>query len=167
MKKIFVHIPKNGGTSIRRPQSGIHNQIINSHKTTAVKMEYTQEQLDLITLNGKHPGYQHLRWRDFRPNLRENHKAFAIVRNPWSRTVSRYTFTMKHRDVLLPHRPADYTFEEFLDERYIWNGIPYLWLRATKGWYQQLEYVIDDNGKLRCDILRFEYFDKSSSSRHE
>ena len=163
MKKIFVHIPKNGGTSIRRPKSGIHNLIINSHKTTAVPLVFTQAQLNLLTLSNNHTGYQHLRWRDFKSKIRQNNQAFAIVRNPWSRTVSRYTFSMKHRDVLLPKRPADYTFEEFLDERYIWNGIPYLWLRASRSWYQQLEYVVDDNKTLKCDILRFEHFNEDVS----
>jgi hypothetical protein len=31
-----------------------------------------------------------------------------------------------------------------------------MWHRAVRGWYNQIDYVTDENNNLRCDILRQE-----------
>ena len=158
MKKIFVHIPKNGGTSLRHRTSPVQGRIIQSHQTTTVDIPFTELERKQLTITGDHPGYYHRRWRDFKPKIIKNHQAFAIIRNPWSRLVSRYTFAMKKKP--LPVRPDNQSFEEFLEERNTWGNVPYLWCRAVRGWYQQLEYVTDTNGNIQCDILRFEHLNE-------
>ena len=51
------------------------------------------------------------------------------------------------------------SFEEFLESRHQFANIPYLWQRASRGWYSQLEYITNDEGKVVCDILRYEHYD--------
>ena len=118
----------------------------------------------------EHPGYHHRRWRDFKKSLTNQYDAFAVVRNPWSRVVSQYTTGMfvqaqftntrsnRYKDSVI--RPSNYTFEQFLDERYLYGKVPYLWHHAIRNWYSQREYVISDNGELKCDILRMEYLNE-------
>lgn len=156
-RRIFIHIPKNGGMTIRRaPQ--LRNRIIIAGRKHHKSEEYSDAVLNTMNKYGQHHGYEHARWRDVAPELTANHSAFAIIRNPWSKVVSRYTFA-----VLLAQRgtislPQHYTIEQFLEERHTWGNVPYFWHRAILGWYPQYQHVTDEEGNLRCDILRMEYF---------
>ena len=78
-------------------------------------------------------------------------QSFAIVRNPYARTVSRFTFARVTGDA-----SGDNTFRCFLEERHKYGGLDYFWHRAIRGWYQQKDYVVDEEGNLRCDVLRLE-----------
>ncbi|NND77890.1 MAG: hypothetical protein HKN39_06875, partial [Flavobacteriales bacterium] len=42
------------------------------------------------------------------------------------------------------------------------GGKPYFWHRTTVGWFDQKDYVSDEDGNLRCDILRFENYDEDT-----
>jgi hypothetical protein len=143
--RLFVHIPKCGGMTIRK---GIPERIIVASSGNHISPQYTAELHNTMAAAGEHHGYEHARWRDFRKDLRDKYQALAIVRNPWARAVSRYTFSVVAEK-------NDYTFAEFLDERHIYGGIEYYWHRAIRGWYPMLDYVTDESGALRCDILRF------------
>jgi hypothetical protein len=60
-----------------------------------------------------------------------------------------------------PEKYADTSsFEAFLEERHIWGGQEYLWHRAIRGWYPAYDHVSDEEGKNRCDILRFENYNE-------
>ncbi len=152
--RLFVHIPKTGGMTVRH---GLPDRIIVASNGNHVNMQYTAELHNTMSAAGEHHGYEHARWRDWRKDLRDKYRAFAIVRNPWSRVVSRYMFS-----VVAESRKAG--FREFLEERHTYGGLPYFWHRAIRGWYPQIDYVTD-KGELRCDVLRFatddveQYFD--------
>ena len=147
-KRLFIHIPKNGGMSIRR---GIPDRILTARRGRHVSMEYTVDLDATMQAAGEHHGFEHARWRDWRADLRMAHRAVAIVRNPWDRVVSRYTFAQVAKDP-----SGDKTFSEFLEERHLYGGRQFYWHRAIRGWYQQVEYVLDEHGLCQMvDCLRF------------
>jgi hypothetical protein len=164
--KIFIHIPKNGGMTIRRNPK-LRSKVILCTPNTHISAEYTQNVTKTMAKYGEHHGYEHARWRDLDVNLRKNHKAFAIVRNPWSRVVSRYMFAKKVIEIEEDsnrYQEYDYadisSFEAFLEERHKWGQTEYFWHRAIRGWYPAFDHVSDEEGKVRCDILRFEHYNE-------
>ena len=154
MSKInFIHIPKNAGMTIRIAPE-LSGKISVSTSNNHISSEYTKELLATMDHYGEHHGYEHARWRDLNTEVQKN-KSFAIIRNPWSKVVSRYTFGLKTGTF-----PKSYSFEEFLDERHKWGSTPYFWHRAIKGWYPQKDHVVDEHGILQCDIIRLENLDQ-------
>jgi hypothetical protein len=158
IKKIFIHIPKNAGMTIRKSRM-LRDKIVvagtNLHKST----EYTAAVLETMNKNGDHHGFEHARWRDLKPNITMFNDSFAIVRNPWDRVMSRYFFAKKVIEVE-KNSAADYadisSFEAFLEERHKWGGKEYMWHRAIRGWYPALDHVTNEIGVVKCDIIRFE-----------
>ena len=160
-KKVFVHIPKNAGMTIRKSPM-LDGRIIvgtpNNHKSA----EYSRAVLNRMNSIGDHHGYEHARWRDYKKSITSAYDAFAIVRNPWDRVVSRFMFAKKvieveKKDPVGKH-PIE-SFEAFLEDRHKWGGVEYMWHRAIRGWYPQKDYVTDENGNLKCDCLQFENLD--------
>ena len=94
VKRLFVHIPKNAGMTIRRsPQ--LRDKIILSTPAVHKNQAYTNGVLNQMNKIGDHHGFEHARWRDLNPAMTSGHDAFAIVRNPWDRVASRYFFAQK------------------------------------------------------------------------
>ena len=160
LKKLFIHIPKNGGMTIRHKQSLTYKKVIHLTRGCLKSKEYLNGMLDKmkeIGRKGSCPS-QHARWRDLKQSIKEKYQAFAIVRNPWSRVVSRYTFGVSHGQYKK-------TFEEFLESRHHWQGSErdYTWHLAIHGWFPAYDYVTDEDGKMKCDIMRFEKIDEDVS----
>lgn len=161
MNPIFIHIPKNAGMTIRHRQSK-SRQYITPVTPDLLPDSTIKEFRQAMTKNGfTHPSHyntEHARWRDLKPELKEK-KSFAVIRNPWDRVVSRYFFAKKVIEVEKKHDKslADVSsFEAFLEERHKYGNIKYLWNRAVNGWFPATEHVCDDEGNVRCDMLRFE-----------
>lgn len=155
-KWLFIHIPKNAGVSIAKHPE-LANRMVRAERFFHRSRDYTDELLRVMEAAGEHHGIQHARWRDVREDVRTKLQPVAIVRNPWARVVSRYRFAQTAVD----HDKAsdDYaplSFEAFLEERHIYGDRPYYWHRAIRGWYPQADYVTDEAGKLKTDILRQE-----------
>ncbi len=158
-KYLFIHIPKNGGMSIRQaPQ--LKDRILTAARKRLKSPAYSAAVLETMQASGDHPGFEHARLRDVKLCVRKANTPFAIVRNPWSRVVSRFTFSV---DAMNDRRsPADYSardFEAFLEERHKWGGKDYFWHRAIRGWFPQHDYVIDEAGNIAVDLLRLENLD--------
>lgn len=156
-KRLFIHIPKNGGMSIRQaPQ--LQGNLVLAHRRRLKSKSYANALRDHMASTGAQPGYEHARLRDVDVSVRKGTKAFAIVRNPWSRTVSRFKFALQTRnhDGARPEI-SKATFEEFLQERETWLDEPFFWHRAIRGWYPQADYVLDENNEIGADILRQEF----------
>ena len=158
MYKLFIHIPKNAGMTIRRSPM-LNNRIMLAGSNIHKSPEYSQAVLDKMNSLGDHHGFEHARWRDVHPSIRDRNNAFAVIRNPWDRVVSRYFFAKKVIEVekKVSKEYADVSsFEAFLEERHKWGGEKYMWHRAVRGWYPAFDHVSDDSGRVRCDIIRFE-----------
>tara|TARA_R110000796_G_scaffold62447_8_gene144070 strand:- start:1225 stop:1908 length:684 start_codon:yes stop_codon:yes gene_type:complete len=162
LHKLFIHIPKNAGMTVRRSPM-LATKIIICGKNVHKSPEYSKAVLDKMNANGDHHGYEHARWRDIHPTVRSKHGAFAVVRNPWDRVVSRFFFAKKIIEVekKISSSYADVSsFEAFLEERHKWGGEDYMWHRAVRGWYPAHDHVVDDNGIVKCDMMRFENLDE-------
>lgn len=163
MNHFFVHLPKNGGMSIRRsPLISVKVASAETHRSP----EYTAGLLQKMKETNDHPGIEHARWKDINPTYWAKYRPFAIVRNPWDRVVSRYFFAKKVIEIekKVPTSYADVSsFRAFLDERFKWGNEPYMWHRAVRGWYPAFDHVYDPStGKIasNIDILRFENYNE-------
>ncbi|WP_460081859.1 sulfotransferase family 2 domain-containing protein [Roseibium sp. LAB1] len=163
-KFLFIHIPKNGGMSIRHSKELEGNLVLANRRRLKSKAYADAVKRKMAEL-GAMPGYEHARYRDVDLSVRKATKAFAIVRNPWSRTVSRFKFALQTRQPTgAPIEFSPKAFEAFLEERHLWAGVDYFWHRAIRGWYQQEDYLIDEQNKITLDIMRQEHLEKDLKS---
>lgn len=173
-RKLFIHIPKNAGMTIRHSPL-LQDKIITAGPPNHKNASYTNSVQRKMESLGDHHGFEHARFRDLHMGA-QMYQSFAVVRNPWDRVVSRFFFAKKVIEVEKKVRPeyADVSsFEAFLEERHKWGSEDYMWHRAVRGWYPAFDHVSDDNGRVRCDIIRFEnlnddlikYFDLKEMSR--
>lgn len=164
---IFIHIPKTGGDSIEKHFSGNTSVIPTNQSMLPESYVYAAHSIFRKYGIGTNQ-WQHCRWRDVKPEIRNENKFFTIVRNPWSKAVSQYKFALKlvqeHGMNNASSIRLNTKFEEFLEYRHQWGKEPYFWQRTTVGWYNQKDYVTDMYGNLRVDVLRFEEYDKDTMS---
>ncbi len=156
-RHLFIHIPKNGGLTIRDSRL-MRRKVIFADPYFHVSRDYTRALSTVMAESGHHHGAQHARLIDIDPLVRARVQPVAVVRNPFSRVFSRFTYgeRMKIRKGEAP----DYSvtaFERFLEERHDYADRPFFWHRAIKGWYPQADYVRDESGVLACHILRLEH----------
>lgn len=134
----FIHIPKNGGTSVRAALARRGD----------------------VSLGKPF----HSRYVDVVADLDQGLRYFCVVRNPWSRTASRYVFTKQ----TARRWPADdprkiyienASFEDYVRDQRIFEipehpGKP--WMGPMNSWFNQLDWITDENQIVRCDCLRLE-----------
>ncbi|MBY4893942.1 hypothetical protein KUL25_14380 [Rhodobacteraceae bacterium N5(2021)] len=158
-KHPFIHIPKNGGMTIRN-SAVLRKRLVFADPYFHISPAYTRELAEVMAAGGYHHGNQHARLIDIHPTVRARLQPVAIVCNPWKRTFSRFTYLMKaHKEA---GEPVDYSpesFERFLEQRHDFGGRKFYWHRAIAGWYPQVDYVQDETGTVACDILRLEALD--------
>ena len=174
-KKLFIHIPKCAGMTIRKSPVLAPYLVVatpDNHKSK----EYTAGLHKAMRKSGDHHGNEHARWRDIKLSCRNLYRSFAVARNTWDRVVSRYFFAKKVIEVEKKEPVGKHnidSFEHFLEERFDWGGKEYYWHRAIRGWFPAVDHVCDTEGVLQCDMIRFEhlnddlcaYFDIDEMSR--
>ncbi|MFN0114332.1 MAG: hypothetical protein ACKVPY_06615 [Paracoccaceae bacterium] len=161
-KWLFIHIPKNAGVTMRKAPE-LSGRLIGAEPWFLKSPAYRRAVLETMRERGEHHGFQHARWRDIRPEVTAALRTVAVVRNPWARTVSRWRFAVTAMDqgVSAPGYAAA-SFEAFLEERHVYGHLPHYWHRAIRGWYPQADYVTDEAGLRRTDVLRMERFDQDA-----
>ena len=155
--KLFIHIPKNGGMTIRDSEIFADKiLVVNKHMIQNFKRFR-----DVMRSYGERDtkGVEHARWRDVNANRTSQVQSFAIVRNPWSKVVSRYLFAKQavQRNLLKPDYANTNSLDAFIEERHKWIDKDLTWYRAIRGWHPQMDHVTDTAGNVKCDILRLEH----------
>lgn len=156
-KKLFIHIPKNAGMTIRGSEVFQDKILPVNKKWIANFKDFNNTMKEYGERDVK--GVEHARWRDINSTITDQYQAFAVVRNPWSKVVSRYLFAKEavQRGNIDPSYADTRSLEHFLYERGKWIDKKYTWYRAIRGWHPQLDHVVDSKGRVRCDILRVEH----------
>jgi hypothetical protein len=144
-KFIFVHVPKNAGTSLTQALGGQTNKDVWKHMEACQIKHWCNEN-----------------YMDF-----GEYYKFAIVRNPWDRMVSFYHYTCQQEGISkrLQQTYIDMGFEEWLttDHFYTKEGkiapkdyvIPYQ-RRCQSNW------LLDNNHRsIVNDVFKFEELDKA------
>jgi len=156
-KHLFIHIPKNGGMAIRQLPE-VQGRLVIANRWRLISKDYANSLKEhMLSKGGASSAYERARYRDADLTVRKASRAFAIVRNPWARTVSRFKFALQTRKKGAGKGGyGKSAFERFLEERHAYGNEPYYWHRAIRSWCPQSDYVVDEIGRIAVDILRQE-----------
>ncbi len=136
----FVHIPKNGGSTVTAAmrRKNLLGQRVQQSELVSKGNETILDILD-------HLGDQ-----------ADSYFKFSFVRNPWDRFVSAYHYVCQRRPELTSVN-CHSSFAEFVDA-FAGDPQPYLRIRYFR---PQWTYLTDDEGEIPLDkIGRFEQFDQ-------
>jgi hypothetical protein len=110
----------------------------------------------------------HFRYVDIADTVGRHLRFFAVIRNPWSRTASRYQFARQNAAHWPDNDPrklfiATATFGDFIRQHPILPipehpGQP--WMGPLNSWFNQLEWIRDETGQVACDCLRMEQLEQ-------
>lgn len=155
-KFFFIHIPKNAGTAISLSEKLIDYFVFPTF------FSYPKSYLWKLNKEfGLREGnYAHGRYRDFKDFIKNNYKFVAIIRNPWSRCVSKYLFglkVLKQKKLEIPNNLK--SFENYIDSSKYYKEKNLYWHKVVDGWYSQKSYI-DGIEKNRLKIIKFEYLEE-------
>lgn len=144
-KCIFVHIPKTAGTSIE--------DVIWPEKSDRTEANLWMGFIDKYHNKYQTGGLQHLTAEQIRKEVGEqffqDYYKFAVIRNPWDRTVSQFVYMKERRDL-----------RKFIGMRKKTSFEEYLQLIRKKEhvqWKKQVDFLNDENDKLMVpNLIRFE-----------
>jgi hypothetical protein len=114
----------------------------------------------------------HSRYVDVVDRIGNQLNYFCIVRNPWSRTASRYLFARQNCHKWPTDDPRRVyieraTFRDFVKDQKVFEipqhpGQP--WMGPMNSWFNQLDWISDHDGVVRGDCLRLERLDADLSA---
>ena len=136
-KFIFIHIPKNAGSSIEQAFGYNAFDHTTNGCTYELCMGYEQQE--------PHRHLQHLKIDeiyDIHPGVKDSYFSFTFVRNPYSRAVSLYNY----------NKPFQKNSDQFSFRDYITSDDPKLNCDPAHGRHQH-EYVFDCEGKSMIDFV--------------
>jgi hypothetical protein len=141
----FIHIPKNAGESVRASL-------------------YLQRSISFSTPF-------HYRYVDIADKVGRDLKFFAVVRNPWSRTASRYQFGRQNATKWPMDDPRrrfmeTASFADFVTRREMLPSPRHPnqpWMGPLSSWFNQLEWIRNESSAVVCDCLRMEALEEDLS----
>lgn len=145
---IFIHIPKTGGASIEH--------IIWPSKKDKTELNLWMGFTSKYSNKYQTGGLQHLLAsqvkKEVGDNTFDNYFKFTIVRNPWDKAISQYTYMKKREDLRsFIGMKKDDCFKKYLS------------LISTKNhvqWENQSKFILDMNQNIMVDYIgRFETFE--------
>lgn len=162
---IFLHVPKNAGTSIHKALAelpGLKNSWNGKtkHETLAHYVTSQNRRAFYYSLQNKSwaksaKGIAFAAARkinlisEFSP---DDYYSFGIVRNPWDRTLSFYNYLKKYRP-----RPEIDTITDFRHFLEAAREQECPWIKSLHGLKQQLSFFTMGNGKINSFIGHYEY----------
>jgi len=144
---IFVHIPKNAGTSVEKALI----PFISRHQDFK---DFSEQERSKFWLPSN-KGHQHRKLRRYEQHFKLNkYFKFVFVRNPWDRAISQIEYLRTKVGAAIFARN---TFKERL--------LKYCSTNKNIGGHDlgacQLDYMLDDSGKVAVDYVgRFESLDE-------
>ena len=147
-KAIFIHIPKAGGTSIEN----LLWPDMQSRRSQDLWMGFVKPSYNKYQTGG----LQHLLAKQIKQevgmDIFNQYYKFCIVRNPWDKAVSQFSYMSKREDL-----------REFIGMKEGATFDKYLSLISKKEhvqWKKQINFVLDDNGDVLVnDIFKLENID--------
>lgn len=140
---VFIHIPKNGGTSVTRWL----RDNLQGKKGTVV-----------------HGGMQHIK-EDFVHAV--NYPSFAIVRNPWDRIVSSYFFKIKKNQVSCSFEEWLYNEPEPNTNWFSFKTPQSEWLTTEPTWILKFETLNEDFKQIQKYTNCFKPLEHKNASMRE
>lgn len=109
-----------------RHAKALEGNLVLANRRRLKSKAYANALMTFMKDRGLHPGYEHARLRDIDISVRAGTVPFAVVRNPWARTFSRFKFYLQTSG---SHEAEfDLTvkgFEEFLETRHEWGKVDF------------------------------------------
>ena len=151
-RTLFIHIPKNAGTSIAASCRVI--PVSQKYMTDKMKSVEAMSAEKPFNIMRKHIPFSYLD----RNKINLFDRRFAVVRNPWSRLVSLYNYGQKISSSTAGtfyYQPEITWNEFFLRMDNFRMSSDYYWKHPYDQWATQLDWV-SVGDKVKCDILRYE-----------
>lgn len=138
-KCIFVHIPKNAGTSI----VSVFLKLLGlTRKKQSLLCLGVNKNPDVDTPDLTHPkANEYVRHQYIRQELFDKYFKFSFVRNPWDRMVSFYKFFNISRRCNFKTFVMDRFWDDLMFNHYFWVVVP------------QCNFICDEKGKLLVDYV--------------
>lgn len=165
-RTLFIHIPKNAGTSI----SASCPSVATSPRYMNDKMLSVESMLPRGPNENSQGFHKHIPFSYLdKHKIERFDRTFAVIRNPWERLVSLY----HHADVIKPKVQKTWydqdkiSWDDFVNKMDTFKYDPtYYWRHPYDQWASQLDWV-SIGEKVKCDILRYEHIQSDLDSYFE
>lgn len=137
---IFIHIPKNGGSSVTK---------------------WLRENLHGTKGTVTHGGTQHIE-QDFSHAV--DYPSFAVIRNPWDRVVSTYEFKKRKTNLNLSFEEWLYQNPKENSNWFTFKTAQSSWLSTTPTWTIRFENLIEDFKQIQEYTNCFESLEHTNAS---
>ena len=139
--KLFIHIPKNGGTSVHKESRNTLSFGHDRWKDIPQEIRYAHKSFAVI----RNP------WARI---VSRYEMGLPVYNQPINGPPPRFMSPVwTERKIVDNYGVMFNSFEEFLETRHTWVNE---WFDPIRSWHTQYDYVCDEDDIARCDILKLE-----------